>query len=70
MISADLQRILIGYNSDLEVVFANREEDKLFTLSVDCVVVKETDTAPFRHRIVLHTKEEIDAIDDGECSID
>jgi hypothetical protein len=70
MKASELIQKLTQYNIDFDVVFANREEDKLFTLPVECVVLKETDTAPFQHRIVLHTQDETDTIDDGECSID
>ena len=70
MKASELIQQLTQYNIDFDVVFANREDDNLFTLPVDCVVLKETDAAPFQHRIVLHTQDETETIDEGFCQID
>lgn len=69
MKASQLIAALTQYNIDFDVVFANREEDRLFTLPVDCIVLKETDTAPFQHRIVLHSQDATEEIDDGDCEI-
>lgn len=55
---------LSSYHKDLDIVFANREDDQLYACNVDCVVLKESESAPFTYKIVLHTEDETENIDD------